>query len=459
MKHQVKLILGGFLCFLLIMVVPGALSQDSSSSSGTNANGNSTNDPRSATDPLNQSYSTSLAGGQAIPLTQGASTQQNYQGQGSTAGTELHSEFLYGGTLSTVYVDTYNTTAQIDHAVSGVVSPYFGIFLPTRTGGVTLQYQGTYAPDEAFTGGFQAYHALSFNAVGAFTRRWYWGVSSTGNYGSAAAQFEGPLSYLLVGLVPVVDPIQQPEFEGRTVAFAQNAGEIGWRRTERDRITLTAFHVYSDLSSTSLDGGLQGDRSNAVGAKLDYARDVTSRFKFDVYAQEEHVIETSCNTYGAGAGISAQLSYSWHLDLSGGPQFTSANCGQQTNFNFYGALVKSLRGQAKLYAVGWQYYNVPLQSTNTWEDAAAVGISQPLGGRFTVQADGGYFRGDPLLVTARAFQGYFVSPLVRYKISDTTFLSAGYRVFHATGGNPVGGSLNFATISLEWHPRPFKLGR
>lgn len=461
MKNQamqnkfLTLIIGTLLSVLLLVAVPWACAQDSP---GGNGNNDANNNSRPAPNPLDQSYSASLNSGQAIPLTPGASAQQNPGGQTSFA-PELHSQFFYGGSLSTVYVDTYNTTTTVEHDVSGVISPYFGVYLPTHTGGVTLQYQGTYTPNDAFTGGFQSYHALSFHAIGAFSRRWYWGVSSTGNYGSASAQFAGPLSYLLVGLTPVVDPIQQPEFEGRTVAFVQNAAEVGWRRSQRDRITLTAFHVYSDLSSTALNGGLQGDRSNAVGAKLDYTRDVTSRFKFDIYGQEEHVIESSCNTYGAGAGISAQLSYSWHLDLSGGPQWTSANCGQQTNFNFYGALVKALRGQAKVYAVAWQYYNVPLQATNTWEDAAAVGISQPLGNRFTVQVDAGYFRGDPLLVTARAFQGYFVSPLVRYKITDSTFISAGYRAFHATGGNPVPGSLNFATISLEWHPKAIQLGR
>ncbi len=452
----------GLLALIFFMPACCVYGQDSTTSSGNNSSTSapaSTSSATSTHSPLDQAYSAGLGTGQAIALTQGASAQQSSANGNPVIAPELQSEFLYGGTFSTVYVDTYNTSQRVDHQVSGVASPYFGLRLPTKTGAVTLQYLGTYSPEDPFTGGFQSYHTLSANAVGAFTRRWYWGLSSTGSYGSASAQFEGPLSYMLVGLTPVIDPIQQPEFEGRTVAFAQNAAQIGWRRSERDRITLTAFHVFSDLSSTSLNGGLQGDRSNAVGAKLDYSREVTSRFSFTVYGQEEHVIESNCNTYGGGFGVSAQLSYSWHLDLSGGPQWTSASCGRQTNFNFYGALVKALRGQAKFYVVGWQYYDVSLQVTNTWQDAAAVGISQPLGSRWIVQADAGYFRGDPLLVTAHAFQGYFVAPLVRYKITDNLSASAGYRAFHPTGGNPVGGNLNFATISLEWHPRPFQLGR
>lgn len=460
----VRTVTGVLLTLLLLTALPCAYGQDSSnganSANNTNNGNNGNARPSSLPSPLDQSYSASLGSGQAIPLTQGASAQQNSENQNASGiAPEIPSQFFYGGTASTVYVDTYNT-ASIEHTVSGVVSPYFGVYLPTRTGGVTLQYLGTYAPDDAFSGDFEAYHTVSVNAVGAFTRRWYWGLSSTGNYGSATAQFEGPLTYMLVGLIPVVDPIEPGQvFLGRTVAFAQNAGKLGWRKSERDRFELTAYHLYSDLSASDQQGGLPADRSNAVGAKLDYSRDVTRRFKFDVYAQEEHVIESSCNLYGGGAGISAQLSYSWHLDLSGGPEWTSANCGRQTNYNLYGALVKSLRGQAKAYLVGWHYYNTAFQTPGTFQDAIAVGVSQPLGNRFTVQADAGYFRGDPLLVTAVPFQGYFAAPLVRYKVSDSTSISAGYRIFHATAGGTVPGNLHYATISLEWHPKPHQLGR
>jgi hypothetical protein len=448
-------ILGVLLASLPFLAIPGAHGQDSqtsSSGSGTYT----TPYTRALIDP---SYAASPGTAQAIPLTQGAGAQQSSESQLSVAGPELHREFLYGGTVSTVYMDSYNTAA-IGHIVSGVASPYVSLYLPTRTGGVTLQYLGTYAPDDAFTSTFQAYHTLSFNAVGAFTRRWYWGLTSSGNYGSATAQFEGPLTYMLIGLVPVVDPVAPGSlFLGRTVAFAQNAAKLGWQRSPRDRIELLAYHTYSDLSASSLSGGLPADRSNGIGSKLDYSREVASRFRFDVYAQEEHAMKTSCNMYGGGVGMSAQLSSSWHLDVSGGPEWTSPNCGSQTNLNFYGALVKALRGQAKVYAVAWQHYNLAFQTTNTFQDAAAVGFSQPLGSRFTVEGSAGYFKVDPLLVSAQSYQGYFVAPLIRSKLSDNLFLSGGYRVSHPTGGNTVAGNLNFATISLEWRPKPFALGR
>src|SRR5579863_10289901 len=114
-----RLMVGGLLCLLLV-AIPYTYAQDSSSASGSgNANGNN-NPSRSMPTPPDQSYSASLGTGQAIPLTQGANAQQNSEGQATVGGPELHSEFLYGGSLSTVYVDTYNTTNAVEHDVSGV---------------------------------------------------------------------------------------------------------------------------------------------------------------------------------------------------------------------------------------------------------------------------------------------------------------------------------------------------
>jgi hypothetical protein len=441
------LIVRGTLGLLLTAVVPGGVyAQDSST------NDTKTNLPPS-TNPADQSYSVSLADGQAIPLSQGAGDQTRAQ---APAGQAARTQLLYGGTASVVYMDNY-APASIESVTSGVFSPYVGLYVPTKTGGMTLQYLGTFTPDGAFTGDFEAFHSLAFNAAGAFTHRLYWSFSSNAEYGSEDARFEGPLTYQLVGLVPVVDPVASGSlFQGRNTAFVQTMAKLGWRRSQRDRIELSVFHVYSDISSSPLAGGSPGDRSNAIGTKLDYARDVTSRVTFHVYGDEEHVMESSCNTYGAGAGVTARLSYSWYLDVSGGPQWTSANCGSQQNYNFYGALVKNLRAGAKVYAVAWRSFNTAFQSTSTWQDAYAVGILYPIR-RFSVQGDAGYFRGDPLLVTDQPIQGYYVAPLVRYRLTEHTSVSAGYRIFHATGGNTVPGNLHYAMVSLEWHPGAIRL--
>jgi hypothetical protein len=443
-------IVRGSLLLLLSVAVPVAYAQDSSSS---DANRGSV-----ATNPADQPVSVSLAGGQAIPLNQGANGQVNTDTRGQVnISPELRSQFLYGGTVSAVYMDNY-TPNSITNVTSGVISPYVGFYTPTRTGGMTLQYLATVTPDSAFGGGAQAFHSLSFNAAGAFTHRWYWGLASSAEYGSEAARFEGPLTYSLVGLIPVVDPVASGAFfQGRDAAFAQNVAKLGFRQSRRDRYELSAYHTFTDLSSTSLGGGFPADRSNSIGAKLDYAHDISSRVTFHVYGQEDHVIESSCNTYGGGVGVSARLSYSWYLDASAGPQWTSANCGSQQNANFYGALVKALRGQAKVYAVGWRYFSTAFQTTSTWQDAVAVGFLQPVG-RFAVQGDAGYFHGQPLLATTQPIQGYYASPLVRYRLTGNTAISAGYRFFHATGGNTVPGSLQYAMVSLEWRPRPIPLG-
>lgn len=451
MKHRLTvLMVAGALALLQGSSPLRAQVQDQQQPSNTDSNST----PVTKTTPVDESYSVNLGTGQSIPLTQGADSVNLSEPRGQ-AGSELapRKQFLYGATASTVYMNDYATNSITD-IVSGVVTPFVGVYLPTTTGGINLQYLATVAPDDAFTGNLQAYHAVSVNAVGAFTRRWYWGFSSQGEYGSETARFEGPLTYLLVGMVPVVDPVASGAFlASRTGAFAENLARLGWLRTDRDHIELAIYESYTDLSASPAIGVFSADRANTVGSKLDYTRDVNSRFRFDVFAQEAHLIESSCNTYGGGVGISAKLSHNWTLDASGGPQWTSANCGSQQNANFFGALTKALRRRAKFYVMGQRYFNTAFQTQSAWQDAVAAGILQERG-RFSVQGDAGYFKGDPLLSTAGPLQGYYAAPLIRYKFTESTSISAGYRLFHATGGNVVPGSLHFATVSLEWHPAP-----
>jgi hypothetical protein len=458
-------IMGGALALLLVALVPiAAYAQDSSQSDSNKsaapvqakaATPAASQSSASATSVADSSYSVSLADGQAIPLGADAQAAQAATSAQTPAGQAARTQLLFGGDASAVYMDNYTPTT-ITNATSGVVSPYVGLYVPTRTGGMTLQYRGVYTPDSAFTGDFEAYHALSFNAAGAFTHRLYWGVASSAEYGSEAARFEGPLTYLLVGLTPVVNPVATGALlQGRNTAFAQNLAKLGWRMTARDRFELSGYHTYTDLSANPTLG-LAGDRSNAIGSKLDYAHDVNQRFRFHIYGDAEHVMESNCNTYGGGAGVTARLSYSWYLDVSGGPQWTSANCGSQQRANFYGALIKNLRNQAKAYVVAWRTFNTAFQTASTWQDSVAVGLLVPIR-RFTLQGDAGYFKGDSLFVNTQPIQGYFVAPLVRYGLTEHTSVSAGYRVFHATGGNTVPGSLQYAVVSLEWRPAPVRL--
>jgi hypothetical protein len=409
--------------------------------------------------PIANPCSASLLNGQSIPLTQGASMFQYSGGRTTTGGPALQSQLLYGGTFSAIFMQDYGTSS-IQQFVDGIASPYIGIYAPTHTGGITVQYSGEFSPVDAFTSTFQAFHTFSLTAVGAITHRWFWGISGTGSYGSDAVQFEGPLPSLIVDLVPVISPVEPAEFFiGRTIAFADDAVEIGWLGTNRDRFTITGFHEYSDISSSSLAGGLSGNQSNALGSKFQYSRDVTPRFEFNLYGQQEHTMTDDCDQYGGGAGISARLTYTWHLDVNGGPEWTSAACGNQSNYNFYGALIKEARGKAQFYLVGWQDYDIAYQTPNSWEDAAAIGFAKPLGENWSIESSVGYSRGDPLIQSSSPLEGYYASPLLRRKLTDATSLSFGYRLFHPTAGNTVGGNLNFAVVSLEWSPGPFHLGR
>jgi hypothetical protein len=88
-----------------------------------------------------------------------------------------------------------------------------------------------------------------------------------------------------------------------------------------------------------------------------------------------------------------------------------------------------------------------------WQDNATVGFARDFR-RLTFITDAGYLRGDSITTLLPAYQGYFVSPRMRYKITNSLGFSGGYRSYHGTGGTLGSGNLSYAVAGLEWYPAP-----
>jgi len=179
-------------------------------------------------------------------------------------------QFFYGGTVTSAYRNdlTGITPGTTTDTASTSIQPYLAFFAPTKTGRYLLQYSGVINPNDTQNGDPQAYHSLTFAAMGAFNERWVWSVSSSASYGSEAARLEGPLSFLVVQATPIADATSNAILlRAANAAFWENRIGLGWLKSRRDRIALTAFHTYTGIEGDSTTGSA-GTHANGLAPKV-----------------------------------------------------------------------------------------------------------------------------------------------------------------------------------------------
>ncbi len=451
---------------LFMMALPAAAQTQSESSSADRREAAPSDSPSDQPWYANTqgAYSVSLGTGQLISLYPPARNDQTIpngeyvEGQQSVSlkSKDYKYQLFYGVSASSIYTNSIGGVGVGSDLVSTSVNPYLAVFVPTRTGRFLLQYSTVVNPNDTQSGGPQAYHTLTFSAMGSITQRLYWTASASGSYGSESARLQGPLSFLVVQSTPIADTTSSGVLlQARNVAFSENSIGLGWLRSRRDKIILSAFHVYTGIEGdTTTVPQSFGSHSNAVGGKLEYVRTLTPRIDLRSYGQTESVLNgPTCNTYGGGLGIGVRMTHSVSFDVQGGPQWTTAACGSPRSANFSASLVKNFGNQDKIYASVNRMFTTVARLDSRWEDDATVGFAKSVR-RLTFITDAGYLRGDSVTTIAPGYHGYYVAPRVRYKIMNTMGFSAGYRSFHGAGGNLVTGNLSYAVVGIEWYPAP-----
>ena len=409
-------------------------------------------------------YTVSLGTGQLISLYPQVRNDQTIpngeyvEGQQSVSlkSKDARYQVLYGVSAFSTYTNSIGGVGVGSDLVSTSVNPYLALFMPFRTGRFLLQYSTVINPNDTQSGGPQAYHTLTFSALGSLTPRWYWTASTSGSYGSESARLQGPLSFLVVQSTPIADTTSTAVLlRAKNVAFSENSLGLGWLRSRRDKISITAFHIYTGIEgdSTTVPQSV-GTHANAVGGRLEYVRTLTPRIDLRSYGQAESVLNgPTCNTYGGGLGIGVRMTHSVELDVRGGPQWTTATCGAAQSANFSASLVKNFGRQDRVYASVNRQFSTISGLGGHWEDDATVGFAVGYR-RLTFTTDAGYLRGDTVTAALPGYHGYFVAPRVRYKIMNSMGVSAGYRSFNGQGGNVVNGNLSYAVVGIEWYPAP-----
>jgi hypothetical protein len=408
-------------------------------------------------------YTVSLGTGQLISLypqprnDQTIPSGEYVEGQQSVSlkSKDYKYQMFYGLSASSIYTNSIGGLGTGSDLVSTSINPYLALFVPTRTGRFLLQYSTVVNPNDTQSGGPQSYHTVTLSGMGSISQRLYWTASSSGSYGSESARLQGPLSFLIVQSTPIADTTSTAVLlQAKNVAFAENSIGLGWLKSRRDKISITAFHVYTGIEGDPSTPQSFGSHANAIGGKLEYIRTLTPRIDLRSYGETESVLNgPTCNTYGGGLGIGVRMTHSISFDVQGGPQWSTSTCGSPQSANFSASIVKNFGNQDKVYASVNRMFTTIARLDSRWEDNATVGFAKGLR-RFTFTTDAGYLRGDSITTVVPAYHGYFVAPRVRYKIMKTMGLSAGYRSFHGAGGNLVSGNLSYAVVGIEWYPAP-----
>lgn len=457
------------LCAAMLMAAPSAFAQSAAESKTSDPAGQKevvTSDPVPDQPWYANSegaYTVSLGTGQLISLYPQPRNDQTIpngeyvEGEQSVSlkSKDYKYQMFYGVSASSIYTNSIGGLGAGSDLVSTSVNPYLALFVPTRTGRYLLQYSTVVNPNDTQSGGPQAYHTLTLSALGALSERLYWTASTSGSYGSESARLQGPLSFLVVQSTPITDTTSTAVLlQAKNVAFTESSIGLGWLKSRRDKISLTAFHVYTGIEGDSSIPQSFGTHANAVGGKLEYVRTLTPRVDLRSYAGTESVLNgPTCNTYGGGLGIGVRMTHSVSFDVQGGPQWSTASCGSPQSANFSASLVKNFGNQDKIYASVNRMFTTIARLDSRWEDNATVGFAKGIR-RYNFTTDAGYLRGDSITTVVPAYHGYFVAPRVRYKITNTMGLSAGYRSFHGVGGNLVSGNLSYAVVGIEWYPAP-----
>jgi hypothetical protein len=409
-------------------------------------------------------YTVSLGTGQLISLYPPQRNDQTIpngeyvEGQQSVAlkSKDYKYQMLYGLSAYSVYTNSVGGLGSTGtDLISTSVSPYLALFIPTRTGRYIAQYSAVVNPNDTQSGGPQVYHTVNLSGMGSITERLYWDVATSGSYGSQSARLQGPLNFLVVQSTPIVDTSSTAVLlQATNVAFTESSIGLGWLKSRRDKISITAFHTYTGIQGDLNTPQSAGSHANAVGGRLEYVRTLTPRIDLRGYGEGETVLNgPTCNTVGGGLGIAMRVTHTLSFEVQGGPQFSTATCGSPQAANFSASLVKNLGAKGRVYASANRMFTTVANLNSRWEDNATVGFAKDFR-RLTFITDAGYLRGDSLTTIVPAYSGYFVAPRVRYRVSNSFGFTGGYRSYHGTGGTVGSGNLSYAVAGIEWYPAP-----
>ncbi len=360
-------------------------------------------------------------------------------------------DFIYGMSSSAVYRTAMPGFPDDRANTSVLLNPYVGLLGRTRTGSYLLDYTLNAMPYDTLGSPASAFHQFTASMNGLFTRNLDWTVSGNGGFGSESARVLGPISYQVVGGLPTSDTsnaiLAAPN---ENVLTGSLNGTLGWQKSPRDRFTFALTSSYTSYTGeTGVPAEGQGHATSG-GGTLTYERTLSARTRLFTFGDYFHLFGAGgCSSYGGGVGLTHEASRKLSVSVQGGPQFTTEGCGGQQGANFSGSILVRPTARTSAYLIVSRSFTTAYRLNSAWDDNISAGLSHNTR-LFEFNIDTSYVRGG----VQPSYQGLFVGPNVRYHMQPTLSWLLGYRWYHGSSlGNTQIGNMNFATVTLEWHPR------
>jgi hypothetical protein len=238
------------------------------------------------------------------------------------------------------------------------------------------------------------------------------------------------------------------------------SGTLGWRRSEHDRISFSANNTYSAaIDAPEESVGIAG-HSTTTSALLQYDHAVNGRLGFVSYGEYSNRLGSqACSTVGGGIGFSYALNRKLEVSAEGGPQLDiGKRCGDSQRLSVTGTLAARPDARTRLYVTGGRQFATAYAVNSRWDDSITGGVSRELR-HFTLGADSGYVRTGSAGNGISPYKGFFVAPQMVVDLGHGFGIGCSYRRFQGSSPSFRNGSMDFATVSVQWHPHSWGFPR
>ncbi|WP_213806313.1 hypothetical protein [Granulicella sp. dw_53] len=286
----------------------------------------------------------------------------------------------------------------------------------------------------------------SANVVVDVSQRLSWDMNAMGSYGRDSARFLGSDQTVAVGGTAGTGP--------NSATYLQNAGIVAhgdanigvrYKSSERDAIEVRAGESYSNYSGLNIT-----NRISTIG--MTYSRNISDTFGMFTYLRESYYHGyIHCSSYGVGAGLRWRPSEKTQIDISGGPQLNTSECGSRQGLSYAVSFSKRLTGNSQFYLLSARAPNTADIGLGVWQESVSGGYQRQVSSRAEAIFNVSFVANDTV-ATIPSFHGTYFD--CRYQVDFGHGLQGVYSYrgyFSASDGNSL--SRNVATFGLNWAPK------
>lgn len=355
--------------------------------------------------------------------------------------------FLYGVGA----VGGYGTSQTASMAASGgplsVVQPFVGFVQDGQRASLMFQYSPAIDIYDSRRWDGGVFHRASLDGSYLLSPRWAWLFSGGTTYGAESARELATFSVTAdnsTGLLLLNPASMVIHNLTENLLTIRAATSLAWQRTARQRFLFSVSDAYGSYSGDAWS-------SSTITERAEMEDRVSPVVELDTYAQAHTYTESGCSDAGGGLGVRVEPTQKTSIGLEAGPQFGQSSCGTRVRADFSGSLQHLFTPTTTAYIRATRELGVTLLAGTEWVDDFSAGVQKQTSPTTLVELQGGYLRSTGVVAGANGlYNGYFISPEVRWRTSPTIEVIGSYRYYQQNG---VGGQYrSWIMCTLQWQP-------